>query len=948
MLPRQDHFPSPREEETRECHDIKRFFSAPKSQTLTSQSVAGPRAQPLLPTPAFPSSNESTPGGGSTRTNSTDSGATIPQKKLVRGTSHANQILQDYSDKYGKNRTAPVVTTLQSENRKRKREIMSDRLTAAYQAEPFTFDSVSLPLLASGFLNRRDLGNIEVLNQRYSRVVPTCIRLRDIDSTPLQLPRVDYAAQQNIDQHRVDMASAQFIRFGGDPAKLVRFCAQEHILEDLDREGILRRVKDIASAEDYRHLQRILYDGCPADFNYTESAESQKSSFERGNQPTYFRSPEKTKKGLNKEDKNSFVIPIDDDLAFLSPYCRHTPQGAIDKPGKSYRIVWDGSTKARYNDVVMNEVTPADNEPPITFGDAEKLFNEDIYELRVSYPNATIYLGFADVTSCYKFPRVHPRLSGAFGYLDGYGLYNLACGMVFGSNVSSSSWEPFRRLIETLSKLFQDRDDLVEKHEEYLKKIKWDLDVPPPAVRAKGCKLRPGVVDADGNHVPRPARMYVDDALAAEAEIARMKKKLAAIIEAIFCMMGYPDEAKRRCPLSLDKWEGMTVGPYQTMLGLFYDTVNLVRGTTQEYRAELLTYLHESWPTSRTTFTAHEMQVLVGKLARLAKGAPWVFHILSHAYDQIALALASNRRMLHQHSAKFKGLISCIKRRDMGNSKLSQDSGRLVAFALKRASQMIHRSRCTYQISDLLREDIEFFRMALSPNSGIPWWSQLAHIVQRTPIGIPVGDSCLRSCGGYCVELRFWWYLAFPESIVKRTLIHLKDDSSGKLISINALEFITVIINYCAALSVISADFLFADDQYPVVLCKTDNTSALNWVSHKCKGSPLGRALGRLFVGLLMDSPLGINAEWLSTHDNEVADGISRAKSCSTNDANPHPTFDYSSLKQKYVKTLGTCRLWSPSSRLLSLIYSVLTTRQSPPLRELRSLKPCDLGKLTG
>ena len=140
---------------------------------------------------------------------------------------------------------------------------------------------------------------------------------------------------------------------------------------------------------------------------------------------------------------------------------------------------------------------------------------------------------------------------------------------------------------------------------------------------------------------------------------------------------------------------------------------------------------------------------------------------------------------------------------------------------------------------------------------------------------------------------------------------------------------------------------IFEDDPFPVILCKTDNTSALSWINHRCKGSLLGRALGRLLVGLLMDSPLGINATWINTHDNEVADGLSRFKSNSDNVSNDHPTFDYSLLQQKYEKTLSGCRLWLPSSRLISLIYTVLTTRQSPPLKELRNFKPSDLGKLT-
>eukprot|EP00986_Skeletonema_menzelii_P004960 scaffold1746_cov80-Skeletonema_menzelii.AAC.1 len=85
---------------------------------------------------------------------------------------------------------------------------------------------------------------------------------------------------------------------------------------------------------------------------------------------------------MNKEDKNSHVLPIDEDLAFFSPFCRHTPQGAIDKPGKSFRIVWDGSTKERYDDVVLNDVTPTNKEAPITFGITEGLFDKDIYDYR--------------------------------------------------------------------------------------------------------------------------------------------------------------------------------------------------------------------------------------------------------------------------------------------------------------------------------------------------------------------------------------------------------------------------------------------------------------------------------------------------------------------------------------------------------------------------------------
>jgi hypothetical protein len=39
------------------------------------------------------------------------------------------------------------------------------------------------------------------------------------------------------------------------------------------------------------------------------------------------------------------------------------------------------------------------------------------------------------------------------------------------------------------------------------------------------------------------------------------------------------------------------------------------------------------------------------------------------------------------------------------------------------------------------------------------------------------------------------------------------------------------------------------NDPYPVILCITDNTSALNWVLHTSKKSIIGRAHMRLFCG---------------------------------------------------------------------------------------------------
>ncbi len=70
---------------------------------------------------------------------------------------------------------------------------------------------------------------------------------------------------------------------------------------------------------------------------------------------------------------------------------------------------------------------------------------------------------------------------------------------------------------------------------------------------------------------------------------------------------------------------------------------------------------------------------------------------------------------------------------------------------------------------------------------------------------ITFSDSSLEGAGGYSLSLGFWWHLQIPEEVKLRTLLHKRDNADGLLISINVLEFVTIIINYCAALHMFSA-----------------------------------------------------------------------------------------------------------------------------------------------
>jgi hypothetical protein len=91
----------------------------------------------------------------------------------------------------------------------------------------------------------------------------------------------------------------------------------------------------------------------------------------------------------------------------------------------------------------MNQVTPVAQEAPVKFGHVKIQIYTDIYNMRISYPTAMILLGLADIKACFRCPRIHADLTGAYGFIAEE-LNNLATAMVFSSTASASSWEAFR------------------------------------------------------------------------------------------------------------------------------------------------------------------------------------------------------------------------------------------------------------------------------------------------------------------------------------------------------------------------------------------------------------------------------------------------------------------------------------------------------------------------
>jgi hypothetical protein len=92
-----------------------------------------------------------------------------------------------------------------------------------------------------------------------------------------------------------------------------------------------------------------------------------------------------------------------------------------------------------------------------------------------------------------------------------------------------------------------------------------------------------------------------------------------------------------------------------------------------------------------------EAQKLTEKLAGLAKGANWLFHLLSHLYLSIAYALSKNKRFLTESSAEFHNIILAIRTGAFVTP--CNDLARHTFFAIKHGAKLTYHASFQYNIN---------------------------------------------------------------------------------------------------------------------------------------------------------------------------------------------------------------------------------------------------------
>ena len=449
-------------------------------------------------------------------------------------------------------------------------------------------------------------------------------------------------------------------------------------------------------------------------------------------------------------------------------------------------------------------------------------------------------------------------------------------------------------------------------------KLRWDRSLGSSRrkvfVPAKRDAKNPGVLDENGVPFPTPHDMFVDDDCYAEVYlIIRVEQAIAASIEAIFIVLGDSDLLSRQDPISWDKLFEMIISYFNKILGLNINTRQLDIGPPDEFLQRTISKL-QAFHSHRKAFTVSEMTELVGLLGYIASSCRWLRHLLSHLYTSITAALQVNQAYLVSSSRKFREAIKAARATDTFTTE--EPSSDVQSFAQSWVARTVHRAQKKHYLNKTAKLELQLILAALQDPT-VSKRCPIAHLVDRVEDCQAHGDSSLDAAGGFSLACRFWWYHEWGDEIRQLTLRFMRTNKNGRLISINALEFATVIINY-AAITLYFRENEDPTNPFPTALVFADNTTAeSSWAIKGCKNSPLGRALGRLLCAILINNPVGLSLDRVSTHANVIADKISRLKS------EKDSLKFFESLASSHPQ-LRTCRRFIPSPELISAISEAL------------------------
>ena len=799
-------------------------------------------------------------------------------------------------------------------------------------------------ILKSGYLTYTDKRDLFAgTNPLVQHLDNMRMNLFTYDFRWLRNPDTQWADQLRIDKRKSIAMLACLFHYDLDVSLLMRYLGNNYTAAHRDVQQIVHTITPHVEPYLIPHFIRVMTVGCPAVFNAESSRENSLNYWRAGNNKSIAQNIDAVMKTMNKEERNKFVVPLSAWTWRFIKNLHYIPQHLLILPPKKDRQISDSSMRYDETSISVNMMTSVETELDCEFGTALIRVLQRVWNLRITYPDRDIVIHANDVKSCFRQLKHHPDVMGAFSYILGDFLF-LQIGQSFGATFSPANWEVVRRVAEQLAEgLFADKS-LRTKHRKYLDRLRFHKkngSTRAKFVPAKACNKNTGVRDDNGDDVNTPHALFVDDDLYADIFIIeRIEQAVAASIEAIFILLGESDLLHMQDPVSFEKMEDLIVAFRNIILGQVIDTRKMTVQTPAEYVLTTVHELQRHWHSKRKTFKILEIEKLAGRLCHIGNTAPWLHFLMSHVYTSITAALKeAEAELVHNHK-QFRSMLKNARKARANQPKQGQHDPESLAlsFAQSTTARMVHHSNKLFCINKTLKQELQLITAALT-SSWIDTNRPIGHMIPRDPSGIGWSDSSLDAAGGYSLDMRFYWYIHWPEQIQRQTLRYIKNNDNNTLISINVLEYAALIINYVAATHYYQTN-PDPSDPYPSVLLYADNTTAESWVIKACKKSFIGRALGRLQCALMINNNVGINVAHITTKDNVIADRISRIK----RETNILP--ELTSLFQDFPQ-LKSCNRFLPSAELISLVMQTLLQESVPdPILASRQAL-CTPGRIT-
>lgn len=119
-----------------------------------------------------------------------------------------------------------------------------------------------------------------------------------------------------------------------------------------------------------------------------------------------------------------------------------------------------------------------------------------------------------------------------------------------------------------------------------------------------------------------PNYPFVDDTLVVDTK-ENILRAMAASIEALFLIMGFPDIEKRPNPISLDKFYQAECSFIKKQLGANINTRTMRVLIPADKIIKLNTLLSTTWHDKRQRFSVMESAILLGNLEHFSQTCPW-------------------------------------------------------------------------------------------------------------------------------------------------------------------------------------------------------------------------------------------------------------------------------------------------------------------------------------